>query len=62
MTTETICLQDEFPIVLTTTLDLEIFIKEHHVYQDIWTSKQGEQLDILMEPDNQVEWTSSQYV
>ena len=36
MTTEIICLQDELPIVLIITLDLETFIKEHHVYKDIW--------------------------
>ena len=52
MTTEIICLQDEVPIVLITTLDLETFIKGHHVYKDIWTPKQGEQLDVLMETDN----------
>ena len=55
MTTEIICLQDEVPIVLITTLDLETFIKGHHVYKDIWTPKQGEQLDVLMEHDNQME-------
>ena len=35
-------LQDEVPIVLITTLDLETFMKGHHVYKDIWTPKQGE--------------------
>ena len=55
MTTEIICLQDELPVVLITTLDLETFITEHHVYKDIWTSKQGEQLDVLMEPDNRMD-------
>ena len=55
MTTEIICLQYEVPIVLITTLDLETFIKRHHVYKDIWTPKQGEQLDVLMEPDNQMD-------
>ena len=48
-------LQDELPIVLFTTLDLETFIKGHHVYKDIWTPKQGEQLDVLMEPDNRMD-------
>ena len=52
MTTEVIRLQDELPIVLITTLDLETFIKGHHVYKNIWTAKQGEQLDVLKEPDN----------
>ena len=55
MTTEIICLQDKIPIVLITTLDLETFVKRHHVYKDIWTPKQGEQLDILIEPDNRMD-------
>ena len=55
MTTEIICLEDKLPIVLITTLDLKTFIKGHHVYKDIWTTKQGEQLDVLMEPDNRMD-------
>ena len=55
MSTETIFLQDELPIVLMTTLDLETFIKGHHVCKDIWSPKQGKQLDVLMEPDNQMD-------
>ena len=55
MTTEIICLQDKVPIVLITTLDLETFVKRHHVYKDIWTPKQGEQLDVLIEPDNRMD-------
>ena len=55
MSTEIICLQDELPIVLITTLDLETFIKGKHVYKDIWTPKQGEQLDVLMEPNNRMD-------
>ena len=27
----------------------------HHLYNDIWTPKQGEQLDVLMEPDNRMD-------
>ena len=55
MTTEIICLQDELPVVLITTLDLETFIKGHHMYKDIWTPKQGKQLDVLMKPDNRMD-------
>ena len=55
MTTEIICLQDELPIVLITTCDLETFIKGHHMYKDIWTPKQDEQIDVLMEPDNRMD-------
>ena len=55
MTTEIICSQDKLPVVLITTLDLETFIKGHHVHKYIWTPKQGEQLDGLMEPDNRMD-------
>ena len=55
MTTEIICLQDELPIVLITTLDLQTFIKWHRVYKDIWTPKGGEQFEYLMEPDNRMD-------
>ena len=54
MTTEINCLQDQLPIVLTSTLDLEAFIRGHHVYKDKWTPKQVEQLDVLTEPDNRM--------
>ena len=54
MTIELICLQRELSIVLINTLDLETFIKGHHVYKDIWTQKQGEKLNALMESDNQM--------
>ena len=47
MATEIICLKDELPIVLITTLDLETFIKGHHVYKDAKTRRT---LDVLMEP------------
>ena len=55
MTTEINCLQDELPIVFIITLNLETFIKGHHVYNDIWTPKQGEQVDVLMEPDGRMD-------
>ena len=55
MTTEIICLQDELPVVLITTLDLETLIKGHHMYKDMWTPKQGKQLDVLIKPDNRMD-------
>ena len=51
-TTEKICLQDELPIVLITTMELKTFIKGYHVYKDTWIPKEGEQLEVFMEPDN----------
>ena len=55
MTAEIICLQDQLSVVLITTLDLKTFIKGHHVFKDKWTPKQGEKLDVLMEPDNRMD-------
>ena len=55
MITELICLQEELAIVLITTLDLQTFIKGHHVNKDIWTPKQVEQSNGLMEPDNRMD-------
>ena len=54
MATEINYLQDQLPIVLTSTLDLKAFIKGHHVYKDKWTPKQVEQLDVLTEPYNRI--------
>ena len=56
-TAETICFQDEIPIILNTfnfkqSLELETYIKGHHVYKEVWTPEVGEKLNILMEPDN----------
>ena len=51
-TTEKICLQDELPIVLITTMELKTFIKGYHVYKDTWIPKEGEQFEVFMEPDN----------
>ena len=42
MATHIICLQDELPIVLITTLDLKTFIKGHHVYKDIWRGQKND--------------------
>ena len=60
MTTEIICLQDALPIAMIINLDLETFIKGPHVYKDIWSPKQGEQLNVLMEPDNRMDKKTGQ--
>ena len=54
-TVETICFQDEIPVILTTCLELETYIKGHHVYKEVWTPELGEQLNVRMEPDNRVD-------
>ena len=36
-TVETICFQDKIPVVLNTSLELESYIKGHHVYVEVWT-------------------------
>ena len=36
-TVETICFQDEIPVILNTSLELETYMKRHHVYKKVWT-------------------------
>ena len=52
---ETICFQDEIPVILITCLELETYIKGHHVYKEVWTPELGEQLNVRIEPDNRVD-------
>ena len=40
-TVETICFQDEIPVILNTSFELETYIKGHRVYKEVWTSKEG---------------------
>ena len=54
VTTETICIQDEVPITLITSMDLEAFIKGHHIHKSIWTSQLDKLLEVSTEPDNTV--------
>ena len=52
VTTEIICIQDELPITLITSMDLETFIKGHQIYKNIWTPQLDELLEVSTEPDN----------
>ena len=52
---ENICFQDKIPVILTTYLELETYIKGHRAYKEIWTPELGERLNIPMEPDNRVD-------
>ena len=52
---ETICFQDEIPVIFITCLELETYIKGHHVYKEVWTPELGEQLNVRIEPDNRVD-------
>lgn len=55
VTTDTICIQDELPITLITSMDLETFIKGHHIYKNIWTPQLDELLEVSTESDNPVD-------
>ena len=55
MTTETISIQDELPITLITSMDLETFIKGYHIYKNIWTPQLDELLEVSTESDNPVD-------
>ena len=52
---ETICFQDQIPIILNTSLELETYIKVHHAYKEMWSWEVGEKLNLLMEADNCVD-------
>ena len=52
VTNETIYIQDELPITLITSMDLETFIKGHHIYKNIWTPQLDELLEVSTELDN----------
>ena len=54
-TVETICFQDEIPVILNTSLELETYIKGHHVYKEVWTPEVRKKPNVLMEPDNCVD-------
>ena len=54
-TAENIYFQDKIPVILTTCLELETYIKGHHVYKEIWTPELGKQLNVPMEPCNRVD-------
>ena len=55
MTADGIYFQNEIPIILTTYLEIQTYIKGHHVYKDIWTPEIGEQLKVRIEPGNCVD-------
>ena len=53
-TVETISLQDEVPVTLNTSLELEMYIKGNYVHKEVWIPEMAEKLNVLMEPDNRV--------
>ena len=54
-TVETISLQDEVPVILNVSLELEMYIKGNYVHKEVWIPEMTEKLNVLMEPDNRVE-------
>ena len=40
-TVEIICFQDEIQVILSTSLELETYIKGHHVYKEVWIPEVG---------------------
>ena len=54
-TVETICFQDEVPVILNTSLELETYIKCDHVYKEVWTPDVGEKVKVLMQPENRID-------
>ena len=50
-TVETICFQDKIPVILNISVELETYIKGHHVYKEVWNPEAGGKLNVLMKPD-----------
>ena len=46
-TVEIICFQDEIPVILSTSLELEACIKGHHVYKEVWIPEVREKLQSI---------------
>ena len=46
---------EEIPIVVTTDVDVDSFVKGHHEYKSIWTPKIGEILSTEREPGKLVD-------
>ena len=55
ITANGICFQNKIPIILTTCLEIQTYIKGHHVYKNIWTPEIGEQPKVRIEPGNCVD-------
>ena len=53
-TVESICFQDKISVILTTCLEVETYIKGHHIYKKISTPEFRKQLNVQPEPDNRV--------
>lgn len=53
-TVESICFQDKISVILTTCLEVETYIKGHHIYKKISTPEFRKQLNVQTEPDNRV--------
>ena len=54
-TVETICFQDKIPVILNISVELETYIKGHHVYKEVWNPEAGGKLNVLMKPDKCVD-------
>ena len=55
ITADGICFPNKIPIILTTCLEIQAYIKGHHVYKNIWTPEIGEQLKVRIELGNCVD-------
>ena len=47
-----ICVQNDLPIILLSTLEVNSFIKGYHEYKEEWIPHIGEILAVEREPDN----------
>ena len=47
-----IAVTEKIPIIVTTEMQFDSFIKGHHLYQSIWQPKIGEKLKAMIELNN----------
>ena len=52
MDVSVICVQNDLPIILLSTLEVNSFIKGYHEYKEEWIAHIGEILAVEREPDN----------
>ena len=47
--------QEEVPVIVLKELEIDTYVKGHHVSKDIWTPEIGESLDAQTEPKNSID-------
>ena len=49
------CNIDQIPIAVVTSIEIDLYVKGYHAYQDKWIPLIGEKLKTAIEPDNSMD-------